>query len=795
MEFGYKKSLNYSIVYVAVTIATSFLNFVVNILLSHNVPIDTFGTFVFLTNLIMIMALVYGSYSSTIAESVSSTYGKQTSWKSILPHKDILIKSIYVSIFTTVLWVMIVPILGEKAEIDTSILYSFTPVISFLLLYGIFRGVLSGYFYFGLISIIIFIESIVRSSIILLDIYLGHTILLYLSLPISIGLAFILTLLFINSRLRKNKSRPDIEIDPSNKMFISFLIISITSSTIFMVDMILVKILFSPSIAGQYALLSIIGKILIIINGLTSYLFLLFASYEKNDLQKRRVFGMVISMHIFIGLIYVLAFGIFGNYTVTLLLGENASLIKDYLIYYTISIVMISLSELFVLYHILRRDYKYIFITIGTGIFIFSGITIFHEEIRDIVNVIFYTGVIAIIFSVLLHFIHSVKSGRFSILKELLFIFKRCPVEGDDYILFLNRKSLSHPEAGGAEIYDNKISEYLNKTGRKIIFITNNEENSINYEGDNKIHRFRIGGFVSSYILIPLYIIIHLRKKISVVVDSHNAIPLFSPIYLRGKKIVLVIHHIHTDVFNKHLPMGFSHFANFLESFLMPKIYRKSKVAIASKSSYEDAIRIGFKKDQINIIYNGIEIEQPSVEKYKGPLITYIGRIEKYKRIGLLIEAFEKISEQYPNAHLAIGGTGKHLNDLKQYVTDSNIHNKVSFLGFINEIDKAHILSSSWVCVQPSEMEGWGITVIESNRCGTPVIGFNVPGIRDSIIPNKTGLICVEQNIDELIKNIIVTISNDSLRKEMEIEAKKWSMEFSWEKSGALFKKLIDNYE
>ena len=105
---------------------------------------------------------------------------------------------------------------------------------------------------------------------------------------------------------------------------------------------------------------------------------------------------------------------------------------------------------------------------------------------------------------------------------------------------------------------------------------------------------------------------------------------------------------------------------------------------------------------------------------------------------------------------------------------------------------KAELLASSWVVAQPSKIEGWGITVIEANAAGTPVIASDVPGLRDSVLNPHTGLLVTWDNQEKWVDAMVKVIKDETLRKSLENKALLWSKNFSWEKSTKDFLSAIE---
>ena len=97
-------------------------------------------------------------------------------------------------------------------------------------------------------------------------------------------------------------------------------------------------------------------------------------------------------------------------------------------------------------------------------------------------------------------------------------------------------------------------------------------------------------------------------------------------------------------------------------------------------------------------------------------------------------------------------------------------------------------MQKSWVFANPSFKEGWGIVNIEANSFGTPVIGSNVGGIKDSVANGKTGLLFEYGDYRGLAEKIKILLNNKKLREQMSKNAINWAKKFTWEKaSGEYF--------
>lgn len=89
-----------------------------------------------------------------------------------------------------------------------------------------------------------------------------------------------------------------------------------------------------------------------------------------------------------------------------------------------------------------------------------------------------------------------------------------------------------------------------------------------------------------------------------------------------------------------------------------------------------------------------------------------------------------------------------------------------------------------------------GVTVIEANACGTPVIATDVPGLRDAVVQERTGLLVPYGDVDALSNAVIRVLKDDGLRSRLSEEAISWARRFSWDESArALLDVIVEVME
>jgi len=343
-------------------------------------------------------------------------------------------------------------------------------------------------------------------------------------------------------------------------------------------------------------------------------------------------------------------------------------------------------------------------------------------------------------------------------------------------ILILNWRDIKHPQAGGSELYFHEMAKQWIIQGHSVSWIAGGWEGCEKNIVIDGINVTRVGGKFTVYLFAP-FEYLKLKEKPDVIVDVSNGIPYFSPFFSR-KRNILHIHHCHKQVWFKEMPFPLALFGRFLESVIVPFTYLNSKVITVSKSSAENIKKDGWfsRLYQTPVIVNPAfdRVKYTSHEKEDRPTILFLNRIKKYKGIKTFID----VAKLLPEYNFWVAGEGDYFDEMKEYSKDMK---NLKFFGKVSSEKKSELMQKAWIFANPSFKEGWGIVNIEANWFGTPVVGSNVGGIKDSVIDGKTGLLFEYGNIHDFAVKIKKIIENPSLRNEMEFNAKEWANSFSWD--------------
>ncbi len=350
-------------------------------------------------------------------------------------------------------------------------------------------------------------------------------------------------------------------------------------------------------------------------------------------------------------------------------------------------------------------------------------------------------------------------------------------------ILIFNWQDITNPLAGGAEVHLHEVFERIAARGHHVTLFCHRYPGSAEEEVRNGIRIVRRGGrFLFNFHVFLEYLRRFRKEYYDVIIDDVNKIPFYTPLFVH-KPIQGITHHLFGKSIFLEAPWPLALYVYLSERLIKP-IYKNVHFIIGSPSTYNEYCLWGFPESKIAIINycvnHSIYYPDPTGE-YNRNLIGYFGRLKKYKSVDHLILAFVDLLKVNPDLRLQIIGDGDDRPRLEALVKEKRLTERVNFLGFINEKEKAPTLQKMNLVVNTSSKEGWGLTVVEANACGTPVVAANVQGLRDSVKHGETGLLYEYGNIQDLVEKIRTILDNPVLRQRLREKALEWAKSFNWE--------------
>lgn len=122
------------------------------------------------------------------------------------------------------------------------------------------------------------------------------------------------------------------------------------------------------------------------------------------------------------------------------------------------------------------------------------------------------------------------------------------------------------------------------------------------------------------------------------------------------------------------------------------------------------------------------------------PIALFVGALDQAHRFKNVEGLISALAGAQGDAHLVIVGDGGLRPSLQSLALDLGLEGRVHFLGAKSPEELPPIYSAADVCVLPStEVESFGLVLIESLACGTPIIASDLPGVRDAVAPGIDG--------------------------------------------------------
>lgn len=359
-------------------------------------------------------------------------------------------------------------------------------------------------------------------------------------------------------------------------------------------------------------------------------------------------------------------------------------------------------------------------------------------------------------------------------------------------ILLINWRDIKNPEAGGAELYFHEIFKRLNANGYEVTVLAHRVKGLPDEEVIDGMRTVRIGSkFLFNYSAF-FYAKKH-EKEYDLIVEDLNKIPFFTPLGTKAKRLHMVMHFFRKSIFRE------TFFPLALYVYLMERavalFYKNENFLAISESTKEEIDDMGIRYKKMFLVEPGIDTEyfHPTEAKANPPVISFIGRLMKYKNAQFVIQAMPRLKELVPRIQLQIAGSGDYRPELEKLTKDLGVTDSVQFLGRVSEDEKRNLLSRSSLFINPSFKEGWGINNIEANLCGTISMSNNVAGLKDSVIDGETGILYENDNPEGFCEKAAAILHAPERLHTLEANAKKRALGMSWDAMAEKMKVAVDS--
>ncbi len=354
-------------------------------------------------------------------------------------------------------------------------------------------------------------------------------------------------------------------------------------------------------------------------------------------------------------------------------------------------------------------------------------------------------------------------------------------------IVITNWRDRTHPSAGGAELVCERLAAGFVQRGHDVVLLTASVAGQPRKEKVAAGYWIvRRGGRFTVYPWALLWMLAY-RKYIRGVIDSQNGIPFFTPLVVRPRiPVLMLLHHVHTDQFGLYFPPLVAKAGAWLERRGSGLVYRDRTIVAVSPSSRKGVrLRLGLKGD-IVVIPPGSDATVSDLPSISGraatPRIVCVGRLVGHKDVATLVRAVPGIVADVPGLEVHLVGDGPERPALEQLVSDLGLDDTVRIHGALSAEERDRLLRTAWLSVSASRGEGWGVSVIEANSFGVPVLAYRRPGLQDSIRHEETGWLLEEgQPLDGAIVDTLRLLADEGTAADVAKAARQWASQFTWE--------------
>jgi glycosyltransferase involved in cell wall biosynthesis len=356
-------------------------------------------------------------------------------------------------------------------------------------------------------------------------------------------------------------------------------------------------------------------------------------------------------------------------------------------------------------------------------------------------------------------------------------------------VVVVNWRDLSHPQAGGAEVVCEMMAARLAAEGNEVVLLTSSVGGSPKTQRRDGYTIRRAGGRFTVYPLALLWLLVH-RRSVHTVLDSQNGIPFFTPLAVKPKTtVLLLIWHVHQEQFSAYFPRPIAALGRWLETSGTRAVYRSRTVVTISPSTRAGIVGDLRLSGPVRVIPLGwtlsLDVDGARRPRTAHPTIVAVGRLVPHKRARLIVEAMPEVLRAHPDTVLHLVGSGVELTALMARVSELGLSNNVAFRSDCTNHERDELVSRAWLSINASAGEGWGISVIEANALGIPVLAFDRPGLQDSIVDNVTGWLIEEgESLARATTQVVELLGNEDAAEAFSRRALRWASRFTWAATG-----------
>jgi len=218
---------------------------------------------------------------------------------------------------------------------------------------------------------------------------------------------------------------------------------------------------------------------------------------------------------------------------------------------------------------------------------------------------------------------------------------------------------------------------------------------------------------------------------------------------------------------------------------ILEPIVEKLTARIAVSELARSTLKDHFDTDAV-VIPNGINGQRYAnaivSDKYSGPnTVGFIGRFEEPRKgLQVLIDSLAIVARFIPDVRFLIAGPGDNSDYLKKL--NPQLHNRITFLGLLSDIEKESFLKSVEIYVAPNTGgESFGIVLAEALSAGTAVVASDIPAFKAVLENGQLGELFINEDSADLARVLISLLKDDERRSKLGVNGKLSAQKYDWQ--------------
>jgi glycogen(starch) synthase len=197
--------------------------------------------------------------------------------------------------------------------------------------------------------------------------------------------------------------------------------------------------------------------------------------------------------------------------------------------------------------------------------------------------------------------------------------------------------------------------------------------------------------------------------------------------------------------------------------------------------------------NKIALIPNAVPLNKPEVKPQNtNPVFLSIGRLEKNKGFDILLQAFSMGRNLSPGWRATLVGSGSEFSNLRRLAKRLGLEEKVTFTGAVPDKQLEDLYAAAGLFIHPALYEGSSIVTLEAMKHALPILGTNIGGLPDKVIPGKNGWLVPPNDPQALSAALETACSQRDIWPELGLFSLQIVRDrYSWEQVAKIFLELF----